>query len=157
MHDSVLVGATLFCVKMGSWKRPLTSVAFGLEKLEAKEAQMGARCSEPLRLDTLGRDFEELLLSQENNEIPCLPEPERIKGVAMDMHEPFHQAVEMCLPRVKVVVDKFHLIRHINGALDKRGSGYREEVEEVRDEIYLRVGTFCSSGLRGLLPGKRQG
>ncbi len=25
----------------------------------------------------------------------------------------------MCLPQAKVVVDKFHLIRHINGALDK--------------------------------------
>jgi len=48
-----------------------------------------------------------------------LPEPERVKGVAMDMHEPFRQAVQMCLPWAKVVVDKFHLIRHINGALDK--------------------------------------
>ena len=44
---------------------------------------------------------------------------ERVKGVAMDMHEPFRQAVQMCLPQAKVVVDKFHLIRHINGALDK--------------------------------------
>ena len=48
-----------------------------------------------------------------------LPQPERVKGVAMDMHEPFRQAVQMCLPQAKVVVDKFHLIRHINGALDK--------------------------------------
>ena len=48
-----------------------------------------------------------------------LPQPEKVKGVAMDMHEPFRQAVEMCLPQAKVVVDKFHLIRHINGALDK--------------------------------------
>ena len=32
----------------------------------------------------------------------------------MDMHEPFRQAVQMCLPRAKVVVDKFHLIRHVN-------------------------------------------
>jgi len=48
-----------------------------------------------------------------------LVEPERVKGVAMDMHEPFRQAVQMCLPRAKVVADKFHLIRHINGALDK--------------------------------------
>jgi transposase len=48
-----------------------------------------------------------------------LPEPERVKGVAMDMHEPFRQAVKMCLPRAKVVVDKFHLIRYINGVLDK--------------------------------------
>ena len=48
-----------------------------------------------------------------------LPHPEKIKGVAMDMHESFRQAVQMCLPRAKIVVDKFHLIRHINDALDK--------------------------------------
>jgi len=48
-----------------------------------------------------------------------LPQPERVKAVVMDMHEPFRQAVQMCLPQAKVVVDKFHLIRHINGALDK--------------------------------------
>jgi len=51
--------------------------------------------------------------------LDSLPEPERVKGVAMDMHEAFRQAVQMCLPQAKVVVDKFHLIRHINGALDK--------------------------------------
>ncbi len=27
--------------------------------------------------------------------------------------------VQMCLPQAKVVVDKFHLIRHISRALDK--------------------------------------
>jgi len=48
-----------------------------------------------------------------------LAEPERVKAVAMDMHEPFRQAVQMCLSQAKVVADKFHLIRHINGALDK--------------------------------------
>jgi len=37
----------------------------------------------------------------------------------MDMHEPFRQAVQMCLPRAKIVVDKFHLVRHVNGILDK--------------------------------------
>jgi len=51
--------------------------------------------------------------------LDSLLDPERVKGVAMDMHEAFRQAVQMCLPRAKVVVDKFHLIRHINGALDK--------------------------------------
>ena len=48
-----------------------------------------------------------------------LSQPERVKAVAMDMHEPFRQAVRMCLPEAKVVADKFHLIRHINGAVDK--------------------------------------
>jgi len=48
-----------------------------------------------------------------------LTEPEKVKAVAMDMHEPFRQAIQMCLPHARVVADKFHLIRHINGALDK--------------------------------------
>jgi transposase len=48
-----------------------------------------------------------------------LSRPERVKAVAMDMHEPFRQAVQMCLPGAKVVADKFHLIRHVNGAVDK--------------------------------------
>jgi len=48
-----------------------------------------------------------------------LAEPERVKGVTMDMHEPFRQAVQMCLPQAEIVADKFHLIRHINNALDK--------------------------------------
>ena len=48
-----------------------------------------------------------------------LTEPERVRAVAMDMHEPFRQAVRMCLPQAKVVADKFHFIRHINGAMDK--------------------------------------
>ena len=48
-----------------------------------------------------------------------LPEPERGKVVVMDMHEPFRQVVEMCLPRAKIVVDKFHVVRQVNGALDQ--------------------------------------
>lgn len=48
-----------------------------------------------------------------------LPEPEKVKAMAMDMHEPFRQVVQECLPNAKVVVDKFHVIRHINEAVDK--------------------------------------
>ena len=51
--------------------------------------------------------------------LDSLLEPEKVRGIAMDMHEPFRQAVQMCLPLARIVVDKFHLIRHINGALDK--------------------------------------
>lgn len=54
--------------------------------------------------------------------LDSLPQPEGVKGVVMDMHEPFRQAVQMSLPQAKVVVDKFHLIRHINNALDKERS-----------------------------------
>lgn len=49
----------------------------------------------------------------------ALPDPEIVKVVVMDMHEPFRQAVQMCLPKANIVVDKFHVITHINQALDK--------------------------------------
>jgi transposase len=42
-----------------------------------------------------------------------LTEPEKVKPVAMDMHEAFRQAIQMCLSHARVVADKFHLIRHI--------------------------------------------
>ena len=51
--------------------------------------------------------------------LDSLPEPERIKGVVMDMHKAFRQAVQMCLLQAEVVVDKLHLIRHSHRALDK--------------------------------------
>jgi len=49
----------------------------------------------------------------------ALPDPEIVEVIVMDMHEPFRQAVQMCLPKAKIVVDKFHVITHINQALDK--------------------------------------
>jgi len=56
-----------------------------------------------------------------------LPETEKVKAVAMDMHEPFRQAVEMSLPQAKIVVDKFHFVRHVNGVIDKVRSQLQEE------------------------------
>lgn len=51
--------------------------------------------------------------------LSSLRDSERVRAVAMDMHEPFRQAARMSLPQAKVVVDKFHLIRHVNEAVDK--------------------------------------
>ena len=73
--------------------------------------------------------------------LDSLPQPERVKGVAMDMHEAFRQAVEMCLPKAKVVVDKFHLLRHINEVLDKvrsrlQGGNRRGKKQELFKSRY---------------------
>lgn len=48
-----------------------------------------------------------------------LPQPEQVRVVVMDMHEPFRQAVELCLPRARVVADKFHVLMHVHRALDQ--------------------------------------
>ena len=37
----------------------------------------------------------------------------------MDMHDPFRQAVELCLPHARVVADKFHALLHVHRALDQ--------------------------------------
>jgi len=66
-----------------------------------------------------------------------LLEPERVKAVTMDMHEPFRQAVQMCLPQAKVVVDKFHVVRHINEAVDRvRSRNQGSNVRGKRRDLF---------------------
>lgn len=56
-----------------------------------------------------------------------LPEPEKVQVVVMDMHEPFRQAVELCLPKAKVVADKFHVLMHVHRALDQVRTGLQPQ------------------------------
>jgi len=51
-----------------------------------------------------------------------LKEPERVKAVAIDMSNPFRDAVRKSLPDAKIVADKFHVIRHFNQVLEKTRS-----------------------------------
>jgi len=45
-----------------------------------------------------------------------------IRAVCVDMWEPFTQSVRTHLPDARIAYDKFHLLRHFNDALDKRGA-----------------------------------
>ena len=47
-----------------------------------------------------------------------LPNKGRIRCVAIDMWRPYHDAVREALPGVPVVVDKFHVLKMANAALD---------------------------------------
>ena len=49
----------------------------------------------------------------------ALPHAEEAQVVVMDMHDPFRQAVALCLPQARVVVDKFHVLLHVHRALDQ--------------------------------------
>ena len=60
--------------------------------------------------------------------------------------------------RGRIIVDKFHLIRHINGALDEarirlQGGNRRGK----RGDLFRSRYTPCSREPRGLLIGGRQG
>ena len=44
---------------------------------------------------------------------------EGVEAVSMDMSRPFREAVQLCLPRARIVADHFHVIQHVNKALGK--------------------------------------
>jgi len=69
-----------------------------------------------------------------------LADPDRVEAVVMDMHEPYRQVVELCCPRAKIVVDKYHLVRKVN---------------QVMDRVRIRLQRGESRGRKSLLYRKR--
>jgi transposase len=61
-----------------------------------------------------------------------------IRAVCVDMWEPFTQSVRTHLPRARIVYDKFHVLRHVNDALD-----------ETRRAEFFRQGGAARAVLRG--------
>ena len=47
----------------------------------------------------------------------------------MDMWKPYHRDVQMVLPQARIVVDKFHVMRMANEALEKIRKGLRKELK----------------------------
>ncbi|MGE4545986.1 MAG: ISL3 family transposase [Pedobacter sp.] len=63
------------------------------------------------------------------NYLGNLPNKDSIKYVAMDMWRPYKDAVELVLPNAMIVIDKFHVVRMANDALDKVRKSLRAELE----------------------------
>ncbi len=72
----------------------------------------------------------------------ALPPPRRraVRALCVDMWEPFAQSLRAHLPHARLVYDKFHVLRHVNAAVD-----------ETRRAEFFRKG----GAARGLLRGKR--
>lgn len=58
--------------------------------------------------------------------IARLPEKERIECVTVDMWGPYKEAVNAELPGIPIVIDKFHVVKHLHEALD----GIRKEEQD---------------------------
>ncbi len=48
-----------------------------------------------------------------------LTDCDAVQAVSMDMSEVFRGAVQLCLPRARIVADHFHVIQHVGKALSK--------------------------------------
>ena len=128
----------------------------GLDEFSIKKGQV----YDTAIMDIVGRQVLGVVSGHRQQEVQGflehLPEPEKVEVVVMDMHEPFRQAVEMCLPQAKIVTDKFHVLMHMNRALDqvrtslqpklgKKGELFRSRyllltgVERLTPERYARL------------------
>ncbi len=83
----------------------------------------------------------------------ALPHAEEARVVVMDMHEAFRQAVVLCLPQARVVVDKFHVLLHVHRALDQVRTGL-EPRQGKRGELF-RARYLLLKGQERLTPESR--
>jgi len=80
----------------------------------------------------------------------------RIKLAVMDMWKPFRKSVQKHVPGVRIVFDKFHIMRHLGEALDKvRRSEYRRLSGEDRSFIKGQRYTLLSRRENLTLDGRR--
>ena len=58
----------------------------------------------------------------------------QIEAVAVDMWEPFMNSIRAKVPEAEMVHDKFHVVKHLNEAVDKVRRGEHKELMAAGDE-----------------------
>ncbi|TDX22208.1 transposase [Modicisalibacter xianhensis] len=53
----------------------------------------------------------------------------KVEIVSMDMWKPYRRAIQTALPQARIVVDKFHMVRMANDALEKVRKGLRKDLK----------------------------
>lgn len=43
----------------------------------------------------------------------------KVKFVVMDMFKPYIDVIKICFPNAKIIIDKFHVVQHLNRALNR--------------------------------------
>lgn len=134
-------------------KKPCPSHILGLDEFSVRKGQV---------YDTAIMDLERRqvvgVVSGHRQEgvtafFSTLPEPEKVKVAVMDMHEPFRQAVELCLPQAKMVADKFHVLVHVHRALDQVRTSLQPQ-QGKKGELF-RARYLLLTGVERLTPERR--
>src|SRR5713101_7458904 len=76
-----------------------------------------------IRCDLDGRHVLEVSAGRKKEDVTGLlerlTECDAVEAVSMDMSRPFREAVQLCLPRARIVADHFHVIQHVGKAVNK--------------------------------------
>lgn len=81
--------------------------------------------------------------------LKCLPGREKVEAVVMDMSQGLKSAVEEALPRAVIVIDRYHIQRMANQALDEVRNRLRKQLQHT-----LGQRTMCKSSLLRKHPNK---
>lgn len=68
----------------------------------------------------------------------AMADKEKVELVAMDMWKPYKQAVEAVLPQAKIVIDKFHVLRLANKAVDDYRKSLSGELSQTERRELMR-------------------
>lgn len=69
-----------------------------------------------------------------------LTDCDAVEAVSMDMSRTFREAVQLCLPRARIVADHFHVIQHVGKALKKvigRSAKSAEGKQALEGQMHL--------------------
>jgi len=83
--------------------------------------------------------------------LKSLPGIQQIQQVCMDMCAPFAHAVKTVLPWAEIVIDRFHLIKHLNDSLDSWRKRTHCQLDEEKRKRFARI-HFLLSKEYGSLP-----
>ncbi len=88
---------------------------------------------------SMGRKQEEVVALLER-----LSDPDAVKAVSMDMSASYRPAVQLCLPKARIVVDHFHVIQHVMKGFKKFLQSWAHKTEgkpllEGKQSLFLRA------------------
>lgn len=63
----------------------------------------------------------------------------KVKTVTMDMYSPYTQLVRDCFPYAKIIIDRFHIVQHMNRALNSERIKVMNELRYTRPRDYRKL------------------
>ncbi|WP_214720682.1 ISL3 family transposase [Exiguobacterium sp. s192] len=84
--------------------------------------------------------------------LASLPDRERIEYVTIDMWNPYRTAVNQVLPQATIVIDKFHVVKKANEALEKFRRSHKKDLPTKQRRQLMRDRWVLLSRKRDLTP-----
>ena len=116
-------------------------------ELYVDEIHFGVRDGKDVFITVFSDQNHDLLYLTEEHTQACMMEmrdllesngrrPKDVKYISMDMAKPFKAGAEKYFPKARIILDRFHLMKNINEALEKvRKRTYRELDDEQRKGV----------------------